>query len=90
MTTEQTPLPETTKIKLSVVRHLSAVATTLAPPMLIHESSTDTSNCCEDCPDVNPNPPSISECDYFEQTQGGPVCRRPDDPTNRFLRDLNN
>jgi hypothetical protein len=34
----------------------------------------DESERCEDCPDVNPNPPSSSDCPHFEVTIGGPTC----------------
>lgn len=37
----------------------------------------DNSDCCEDCPDVNPDPPSDSECPYFDVRNGKPVCTRP-------------
>jgi len=35
-----------------------------------------TDNCCEDCPDVNPDPPSKSECPNFSMIGGVPVCER--------------
>lgn len=37
----------------------------------------DNSNCCEDCPDVNPDPPSDSECPNFDIRNGIPICTRP-------------
>lgn len=37
------------------------------------------SNACEDCPDVNPNPPDRSECPHFDSvTYDFPVCTRED------------
>ncbi|MGH7192829.1 MAG: hypothetical protein ACREJM_04745 [Candidatus Saccharimonadales bacterium] len=37
----------------------------------------DNSDCCEDCPDVNPDPPSDSEGPYFDVRNGKPMCTRP-------------
>jgi hypothetical protein len=46
-------------------------------PSTILQTAEDTSNCCEDCPDVNENPPSQSECPYFFPIAGGrPECLR--------------
>ncbi len=49
----------------------------------------DTSACCEDCPDVNDNPPSVSECPFFEFEAGKwPMCTRPgnsDQELNQFF-----
>lgn len=36
----------------------------------------DTSDCCVDCPDVNPDPPNDSDCPYFEIRDGKIVCNR--------------
>lgn len=47
---------------------------TLIAPATI--SSIDTSNCCEDCPDANVNPPDKSECPYFDASGDVPVCTR--------------
>lgn len=33
---------------------------------------------CEDCPDVNPNPPRSSDCRFFEVRIDGPICTRAD------------
>lgn len=51
--------------------------------------SSNTSACCEDCPDVNDNPPSQSECPNFEVIENGwPVCTRDgnsDQQLNQFF-----
>lgn len=42
------------------------------------EKLFDNSECCEDCPDINPNPPSESDCPDFKRTLDGKVvCERP-------------
>lgn len=39
--------------------------------------AADTSNCCEDCPDVLEFPPAQSDCPYFFPVAGGrPECLR--------------
>jgi|GEM_PF-6825605 len=35
-------------------------------------------DCCKDCPDVNSEPPSKSDCPYFEIRSSIPVCNRED------------
>lgn len=35
-----------------------------------------TDDCCEDCPDINPDPPSKSECPNFNFIGGIAVCER--------------
>jgi hypothetical protein len=38
---------------------------------------SDTANCCEDCPDINVDPPNESDCPNFEHEVGKwPVCKR--------------
>ena len=39
---------------------------------------------CEECPDINYNPPSQSECEYFDMRSGTPICTRADG-TQRVL-----
>lgn len=38
----------------------------------------DAGSRCEDCPDINYDPPRDSDCQYFEVQSGVPVCTRED------------
>lgn len=49
---------------------------------------SDTSNCCEDCPDANVNPPSASECPYFEVYGNVPVCTREGNSDNQIRNEF--
>lgn len=65
------------------------LASTILAPRPGTVSFTDTSNCCEDCPDINDNPPSQSECPNFELEAGRwPICKREgnsDDMIGKFF-----
>jgi hypothetical protein len=57
------------------------VAETIVAETLVAEEvllSSNTANRCEDCPDVNFDPPYSSECLYFEVRSGRPVCIKED------------
>ena len=72
-----------------VVSELGTIAMTIIEPETESITFTDTSNCCEDCPDVNDRPPDVSECPYFDnKTYDWPVCTREgngDDAINNFF-----
>ena len=43
---------------------------------------------CDDCPEVNPRPPSSSECSDFSTAQNGePMCSKPD-PFHRAFAEV--
>lgn len=46
----------------------------------------DTSDCCIDCPDVNPFPPATSECPYFDDTEVVPICSRDGNSEDQIRR----
>lgn len=67
---------------------LGRLATPLITPDVDSEIDffNDTSNSCEDCPEVNDRPPDQSECPYFEHEAGRwPVCLQ-DDTGNDHIR----
>lgn len=39
-------------------------------------STVDNANSCEDCPDVNFDPPTNSDCPYFDVVHGTPICTK--------------
>jgi hypothetical protein len=47
---------------------------TTDPDSLIYDSGDG----CEDCPDINLDPPSKSQCPYFDVRSGIPICLRDD------------
>ena len=46
---------------------------TKQPEDLIVDGNSD---CCPDCPDINPDLPLKSECPNFDTVNGVPVCKR--------------
>jgi len=50
--------------------------------------SEDVSDRCEDCPDINLEPPAQSDCPHFEMQPGGPICNREDSMRKELERFL--
>lgn len=51
-------------------------------PTSLLETTDDTSNCCEDCPEVNEYPPPQSDCPFFVARAGErPECIRDKFPS---------
>jgi len=55
---------------------IDTAAKTLEAPRAI--ISNDASSRCEDCPVINPNPPSESDCPNFELLGSEPFCNKED------------
>jgi hypothetical protein len=47
--------------------------TLLAPELTLADTK---GNSCEDCPDINPDPPNDSDCPYFDRVGSVPTCTK--------------
>ena len=61
-------------IMSEIIKTMSTDVLEAKQPLL----SENDNNRCEDCPEINPDPPVTSDCPNFEIRSGGAVCNRED------------
>jgi hypothetical protein len=68
------------QFKVAVIDILQAPSFALSTDLLIRpvDELVIDGLSCEDCPDINPQPPEQSECEYFDATVCPAICTRED------------